>query len=458
MTKRSIAVTLALSLGMSLLTPAVPASAQTDHRTGVTETTTELNTPDNEENVDTEENVGNGEAVDTEETGSTEETVDTEEATEAKQETGTEESGDTVQPEEEAGTEESTDTADNDTDIQAVKKVALNSTNFPDANFRSYLYYTFDSDRDNYIDANEVEELRIYDQEISTLKGIEFFSNLEMLACGRNKIKSVDLSKNTNLKQLYIFDNQLTSLNVSKNTKLWLINCKNNQLTKLDVSSNTQLMTLYCDGNKLTSLNVSKNSKLEHLYCSYNYLTSLDVSNNKLVSFNCSYNYLQNEDFSYVDTTDMSEFTISPQREAVELNEENFPDEIFREYLSDTFDKDKDGKISSVDVTTIDVHLKNITSLKGIELFPDLKELRCGSNEIEELDVSKNLKLEVLMCGANYLESLNLRNNKKLWCVDCCYNYLGKENFSYLDIASFTNDHQKMPRGKVQFTEKNFPD
>ena len=38
MTKRSIAVTLALSLGMSLLTPAVPASAQTDHRTGVTET------------------------------------------------------------------------------------------------------------------------------------------------------------------------------------------------------------------------------------------------------------------------------------------------------------------------------------------------------------------------------------------------------------------------------------
>lgn len=53
--------------------------------------------------------------------------------------------------------------------------MALNSTNFPDDNFRSYLYYNFDSDRDNYIDANEVEELRIYDQEISTLKGIEFF-------------------------------------------------------------------------------------------------------------------------------------------------------------------------------------------------------------------------------------------------------------------------------------------
>ena len=173
--------------------------------------------------------------------------------------------------------------------------VAIDNTNFPDANFRTIVEY-YDTNKDSSLSDTEiaaVEEIDCYDKGISNLKGIEYFTALRSLNCGCNQLTSLDVSKNTALTKLYCKKNQLTVLDVSKNTALTYLRCNYNQLTSLDVSKNTALTKLYCSNNQLTSLDVSKNTALTKLYCDNNQLTSLDVSKNTaLTGLNCGHNQL----------------------------------------------------------------------------------------------------------------------------------------------------------------------
>ena len=179
--------------------------------------------------------------------------------------------------------------------------VAIDDTNFPDANFRTVVEY-FDTNKDSSLSDTEiaaVEAIDCYDKGISNLKGIEYFTALRSLSCGRNQLTALDVSKNTALTYLHCSYNQLTSLDVSMNTALTKLYCYNNQLTSLDVSKNTALTDLDCDINQLTSLDVSKNTALTYLHCRYNQLTSLDVSKNTaLTHLYCHNNQLTSLDVS----------------------------------------------------------------------------------------------------------------------------------------------------------------
>ena len=185
--------------------------------------------------------------------------------------------------------------------------VAIDNTNFPDANFRTFVK-NFDTNKDDSLSDTEiaaVEEIDCYNKGISNLKGIEYFTALRSLNCGYNQLTALDVSKNTTLTKLYCKNNQLTVLDVSKNTALTYLRCNRNQLTSLDVSKNTALTGLNCGYNQLTSLDVSKNTALTWLGCAGNQLTALDVSKNTaLTELDCDKNQLTSLDVS---NTDMDE-------------------------------------------------------------------------------------------------------------------------------------------------------
>ena len=233
--------------------------------------------------------------------------------------------------------------------------VAIDDTNFPDANFRTVVK-KFDTNKDSSLSDTEiaaVEEIDCYDKGISNLKGIEYFTALRSLSCGRNQLTALDVSKNTALTYLHCSYNQLTSLDVSKNTALTKLYCYNNQLTSLDVSKNTALTYLDCWGNSLTKLDVSKNTALTYLDCGYNQLTALDVSKNTALTYlSCSYNQLT--------TLDVSKNTA----------------------LTDLL-------CHNNQLTTLDVS-KNTA----------LTRLRCHNNQLTSLDVS-NTDMKYLYCSVN---------------------------------------------------------
>lgn len=92
----------------------------------------------------------------------------------------------------------------------------------------------------------------------------------------------------------------------------------------------------------------------------------------------------------------------------VEINEANFPDSIFREYVK-TLDTSDDGKLSDAEIAAvkeIDVSDKSIKSLEGIEVFTSLEKLDCSRCEVTSLDVSGMSNLKELNCSVNYDHAL----------------------------------------------------
>lgn len=169
----------------------------------------------------------------------------------------------------------------------ASSSVAINATNFPDATFRSYISEEYDVDMNGTLSSTElasITDLNVEESEITSLKGVEYFTALTVLDCSWNSLTTLDVSKNTKLEELYCELNDLTTLNVSKNTALHILSCGENRLTALDVTKCTALQELWCESNQLTTLNLAKCTALETLVCEENNLKTLDLSGNTALS------------------------------------------------------------------------------------------------------------------------------------------------------------------------------
>lgn len=145
---------------------------------------------------------------------------------------------------------------------KAVNDIAINATNFPDGNFRTYIQ-SFDTDKNGTLSTDEISAVTgIYAsvKDITDLTGIQYFTNITTLYADRNKLTSVDLSALTELQTLEIGDNQLTTLDLSKNTKLTRLAVENNKLTPaLDLSNSSKLRSINVSGNTLAALRIADN-------------------------------------------------------------------------------------------------------------------------------------------------------------------------------------------------------
>ena len=159
--------------------------------------------------------------------------------------------------------------------------VAINAANFPDDNFRSYVSNECDTDGNGTLSTAEISNVLSIDvssKQISSLKGLEFFSALSELDCSNNQLTALDVSGYSALNRLTCSENRLTVLDVSDCPSLQWLWCDLNQLTALDVSSCPNLFLFTCSENQLTTLDVSRCSHLYRIHCSKNQLTALDVS------------------------------------------------------------------------------------------------------------------------------------------------------------------------------------
>ena len=181
--------------------------------------------------------------------------------------------------------------------------IAINSTNFPDENFRSWVSSNCDTNKDEYLTPAELKDIKSMDvsyKTIASLKGIEHFTALTTLNCYFNQISALDVSKNTALTTLLIGSNPLKAMpDLSQNTKLTVLDCSSLGLTKLDVSKLTALTELSCGSNQLKELDLEKLTALTTLNIENNLFETLDVSHNTaLTSLNCTNNRLTTIDLS----------------------------------------------------------------------------------------------------------------------------------------------------------------
>lgn len=126
------------------------------------------------------------------------------------------------------------------------------------------------------------------------------------------------------------------------------------------------------------------------------------------------------------------------------VNPTNFPDANFRNWILQQ-SYGKDGVLTGAEIASVfSIHIEheNISSLKGIECFKNLKQLYCYGCQLTLLDVSQNKLLYWLECGGNKLTNLDVSNNKALSYLRCASNSLeslnvtGIPNLETLDCMS----------------------
>ncbi len=334
--------------------------------------------------------------------------------------------------------------------VRAADAVAINASNFPDANFRSKISSNFDKNSDGSLSKDEISQatsLYVGYSSITSLQGIKFLTGLKTLSCNGNKLTTLDVSKNPALESLSCADNQLTELKLDINTSLKELRCDYNPLADLVVKRNTALETLTCDKTQLTELDLSNNKKLIRLSCEDNQLTSLDlrqntalerldIYKNQFTALNLTNNKKLTE--LYCDYNEIKELKVSGNTALVSLSCSNNPLtklDVSKNTKLETLDCGG-TKLTSLDVSankalkSLGCHSTKITSL-NLSNNPNLESLTCYSNGMTKLDVSKNPALKSLYCSDNKLTALNLSNNKNL-----VYLYCGSNKLSTLDLSN----------------------
>ncbi|MBO7069035.1 MAG: hypothetical protein J6W52_10245 [Bacteroidaceae bacterium] len=292
----------------------------------------------------------------------------------------------------------------------ACADVKIDETNFPDANFRAWvLSQPYGADgvlkKKEIADVKKIEVSRLG---IKNLKGIEYFTALEELYCGYNQIKGDDMDA---------LIKYLPRINPSKlmenyNGTFHITN--NSNLSNREVMNKFGVGNLYAIG--------SENEQ--------NVMTAKQVSAAQAKGWTP---FASNgfEWYKYAGARDQ-------KAQGIVINEENFPDKIFRKCLI-PFDIDADSVLSSNEILSVgllNIAKRNIQSMKGIEYFTALKWLDCGGNQLTVLDLSKNTKLEGLDCSSNQLTLLDVSKNTALRELYCFKNQLPTLDVSKNDVLT----------------------
>lgn len=188
--------------------------------------------------------------------------------------------------------------------------IPIDDAHFPDANWQEVVRAEYDTDGEPGLSAAErnvvtmqipalVEKHLGKDAQITSLEGIEYFTNLQKLRCADLGLTALDVSKLEKLEELTCEGNELTDLNIKNNVYLRILNCGSNALSSLSLKYNVHLQRLLCDNNLLAELNTSALTELTYLQCSGNKLSTLDLTaNQQLTSLFCEDNCLAALDLS----------------------------------------------------------------------------------------------------------------------------------------------------------------
>ena len=126
---------------------------------------------------------------------------------------------------------------------------------------------------------------------------------------------------------------------------------------------------------------------------------------------------------------------------AIPINEETFPDPVFREYVlkivgSSVLTEEKAQQIEVLDVSKDNIKKvlgdrAPITSLMGIRYLRYVKDLNCSGQELKKtLNLEQNSRVEKLNCSGNQLTDLWFHTGSSLRYLDCSVNQFTALNLS----------------------------
>lgn len=242
---------------------------------------------------------------------------------------------------------------------------------FRDQKFEKYCLEKFDIDEDGFIseqEALQVTGLFVNKMGITSLEGIEHFTNLTLLHCSDNYISTIP-----EIRELPL---------------LTVIDCKNNLLDSLDVSHNAL--------------------KMEAIFCTpqrEGELRTLTIQMGQTIH-------------GITDTRNSA--FIHPATKIIEVF--RIKDDVFERYCRKYLDSNGDGLFTTDEAEAIKglfIDDMGISSINEISYFTNLEILSANGNLLNgQLDLSSNDKLTTLLVNGNQVSSIILSPKAELERLD----------------------------------------
>ena len=296
--------------------------------------------------------------------------------------------------------------------------IPIDEAHFPDEDFRNYVSDTLDTNHGGWLLPSEIEAAQGItmeeDHDVSSLEGIQYLTELTYILVDSNR--------------------HLTSADLRANTALTGVEMWGNGLTEINLEGLHELTGLYVDNNALTELDLKGLAALYQLDCYANRITELDLTDCPLL-VDAVVNGQRTETAAYVQYKNGSNFlrvdaaTVLITDKGIPVDEEHFPDGVFRSLVSLHFDLDGNGYLKPAEIEAItqiggDFTGAAIADLRGVEYFTYLETLDVSGNELTELDLRCNTALTSANLRGNALFSLKLTGLTALEQLDCSRNPL----------------------------------
>ena len=315
--------------------------------------------------------------------------------------------------------------------------------------------------------------------DLTHLRGIEVLTNLKVLKCSDNWLRSVKQIRGLNLRELYCSSNRLSEESdypcddagdldgIQTSTDLEILDCHNSKIGSLThIRACSKLRELNCSDNRisdtetimcfplLSKLNCKDNcfegkikgtSELVELDCSRCCLDELDLTLcSKLRAIKCDRNKLskiqglssctalESLDCQFNQLTGFDMATPITLRQLV-INSNWLVTLDFFRYVPN--------------LTHLPCQYNRLTTLAGIEYCKGLVEINCSRNKLETIaSLSACTHLQKLVCDSNNLTTLEpLAELRYLQHLDCSSNQLrtldGIQTCTQLTILVCRNNH-----------------
>jgi hypothetical protein len=304
---------------------------------------------------------------------------------------------------------------------------AQTSINIPDANFKAALISLgVDTSGNGQIEPSEaasVAELNLDNKNISSLEGLQYFTNLDKLLCSNNpNLRTIDTSGLTKLRILIAEYSGVKTVDV-RSSKLWILRLRG-----------CPLVYAYLTG--------PSTFQIESVYGVYFEKTHLKYACISLAQYNKQWNNVDHKGFwdGLGDKLHIGTCTIQPPVGCPALT---FPDSAFKTALlsySPAIDTDGDGEIcidealavKQLDLNTVPSGIRSsITDLTGIEYFTNLERLIITGTKAKTITVNPLTKLTYLNLYYNRLESIRIDHLDNLEYFAAVQNSISSINITF---------------------------
>ena len=321
---------------------------------------------------------------------------------------------------------------------------------FEDVNLQVCIKEQSDKNNDGYLsqeDINTTWKIDIEGKDVSSLSGLEIFTELVSLNCRHTKITEIDTSLYPKLEFLDCSGNDLKTLSVMKLTELTYLRCNDNEFETLNLSQNKKMEKLVCTGGKLKNINLGKSTSFKEIDISNNAIEDLDLeklvnlerinaSKNKISFLDTSYNskliqlYVSNNNLIGLDTSSNTKlrYLACNDNDIAKLDLRSNADLWSLECNNcklTTLDVSQNSNIYEIQCNDNQMQELKLGSLSKLGI------LHCNNNKLTSLDLTGITEINTLKCAGNMLTSLDVSNQADLQTLDCDFN----KNLSKLDVT-----------------------